>query len=46
MAEIDGIVDQAVLDDVIRRVFEVAQPEKIILFGSGGAWTDGAAQRS
>ena len=34
MAEIDGIVDQAVLDDVIRRVVEVAQPEKIILFGS------------
>ncbi len=34
MAESDGIVDQAVLDDVIRRVVEVAQPEKIILFGS------------
>lgn len=30
----DGTVDQAVLDDVIWRVVAVAQPEKIILFGS------------
>ena len=29
-----GGVNQAVLDRVIRRVVEVAQPEKIILFGS------------
>ena len=34
MAEVTGTVDQAVLDEVIRRVVEVAQPEKIILFGS------------
>ncbi len=30
----NGTVDQAVLDEVIRRVVQVAQPEKIILFGS------------
>ena len=30
----DGTVDRAVLDRVIRRVVQVAQPEKIILFGS------------
>ncbi len=30
----DGTVDGAVLDRVIRRVVQVAQPEKIILFGS------------
>ncbi|MDE2655423.1 MAG: nucleotidyltransferase domain-containing protein [Gemmatimonadota bacterium] len=30
----DGTVDQSVLDRVIRRVVQVAQPEKIILFGS------------
>lgn len=29
-----GTIDQAVLDEVIRRVVQVAQPEKIILFGS------------
>ena len=34
MAEIDGTVDSRILDEVIRRVVEVAQPEKIILFGS------------
>ena len=34
MAEVTGTVDQAVLEEVIRRVVEVAQPEKIILFGS------------
>ena len=34
MAEVTGAVDRAVLDEVIRRVVEVAQPEKIILFGS------------
>jgi len=27
-------VDQAVLDDIVRRIVEVAQPERIILFGS------------
>jgi len=27
-------VDQKTLDDIIRRVVEVAHPEKIILFGS------------
>jgi predicted nucleotidyltransferase len=27
-------VDQKTLDDIIRRIVEVAQPEKIILFGS------------
>ena len=27
-------LDSAILDDIIRRVVEVAQPEKIILFGS------------
>lgn len=30
----DGPMDKAVLDEVIRRVVAVAQPEKIILFGS------------
>ena len=29
-------VDQAILDEVIRRIVEVAQPERIILFGSAG----------
>ena len=28
------MLDQAILDDIIRRVVKVAQPEKIILFGS------------
>ena len=27
-------VDQKTLDDIIRRIVEVAHPEKIILFGS------------
>ena len=27
-------IDQAVLDDIVRRIVEVAQPERIILFGS------------
>ena len=27
-------VDQKILDDIIRRIVEVAHPEKIILFGS------------
>ena len=27
-------LDQSTLDDIIRRIVEVAQPEKIILFGS------------
>ncbi len=29
-----GMLDQQTLDDIIRRIVEVAQPEKIILFGS------------
>jgi predicted nucleotidyltransferase len=29
-----GQVEQKVLDEIVRRVVEVAQPEKIILFGS------------
>ncbi len=29
-----GMLDQQTLDDIIQRVVEVAQPEKIILFGS------------
>lgn len=29
-----GQVKQQVLDEIVRRVIEVAQPEKIILFGS------------
>ena len=28
------MLDQAVLDDIIRRIVEVAQPQRIILFGS------------
>lgn len=28
------MIEQAILDDIIRRIVEVAQPEKIILFGS------------
>ena len=31
---ISGMLDQKTLDDIIRRIVEVAQPEKIILFGS------------
>lgn len=30
----DGTLDNAVLNEVIRRIVEVARPEKIILFGS------------
>ena len=29
-----GMLDQSILNDIIRRVVEVAQPEQIILFGS------------
>ena len=29
-----AMLDQSILDDIIRRVVEVAQPEQIILFGS------------
>ena len=29
-----GMLDQQILDEIIRRIVEVAQPEKIILFGS------------
>ena len=28
------MLEQAILDDIIRRIVDVAQPEKIILFGS------------
>ena len=28
------MLDQTILDDIIQRIVEVAQPEKIILFGS------------
>ena len=28
------MLDQQILDDIVRRIVEVAQPEKIILFGS------------
>ena len=31
---IDQSLDQETLDDIINRIVEVAQPEKIILFGS------------
>ena len=30
----DGILDQATLDEIVRRIVEVARPERIILFGS------------
>ena len=30
----EQVLDQAVLDEIIRRIVAVAQPEKIILFGS------------
>lgn len=29
------VLDQPTLDEVVRRIVEVAQPERIILFGSG-----------
>ena len=29
-----GILDQATLDEIVRRIVEVARPERIILFGS------------
>jgi predicted nucleotidyltransferase len=28
------VLDRAIIDDIVRRVVEVAQPDKIILFGS------------
>ena len=28
------MLDQSILDDIVRRIVEVAQPERIILFGS------------
>ncbi len=31
---IEPMLDQGTLDDIVRRITEVAQPEKIILFGS------------
>ena len=34
-------LDQSTLDDIIRRVVEVAQPERIILFGSRRSRIDG-----
>ena len=30
----EPMLDQGTLDDIVRRIAEVAQPEKIILFGS------------
>ena len=30
----EGMLDQQILDDIVRRIVEVARPEKIILFGS------------
>ena len=30
----ETMLDQSTLDDIVRRIAEVAQPEKIILFGS------------
>ena len=30
----EQVLDQAVLDEIVRRIVAVAQPEKIILFGS------------
>ena len=33
-SEASGMLDQSILDDIIRRVVEAAQPEQIILFGS------------
>lgn len=30
----EATVDQPVLDEIIRRIVEVAEPEKIVLFGS------------
>ena len=32
--EVSKMLDQEILDDIIRRAVQVAQPEKIILFGS------------
>lgn len=37
----NALLDQKTLDDVIRRVVGVAQPEKIILFGSAARGTMG-----
>ena len=36
------MLDQAILDDIIRRIVEVAQPEQIILFGSAARGDMGA----
>ena len=35
-------LDQAVLDEIVRRIVDVAQPERIILFGSAarGRWVE------
>ena len=41
MAE-TGAVAQDVLDEVIRRIVEVCQPEKIIMFGSAARGTMGS----
>ena len=30
----NGLLDQATLDEIVRRIVEVAQPERVILFGS------------
>ena len=34
MADMDGMPDARVLDEIIRRIVKAAAPEKIILFGS------------
>ncbi len=39
------MLDQKTLDDIIRRIVEVAQPEKIILFGSAARGPHGSQQR-
>lgn len=40
MKQINGIAP-SVLDDIIRRIVQVAAPERIILFGSAGRGTAG-----
>ena len=36
------MIDQKTLDEIVRRIVEVAQPERIILFGSAARGTSGA----
>lgn len=40
-----GELDQKTLDDLIRRIVEVAQPQNIILFGSAARGGMGYQQR-